>query len=601
MKISIPRRLVSVLIIIALVFGIITGIFLGLNCQVGHSNAELLRSENNGKRTEAFIYCENAFFPMYKDTILTQAAFEQYSHSGWDDSRQRLFESNAMDIQNFTDTYMHAPYTGKIKEYSTACNCFAFESERKVRYPNGVCDFMTVYVLHSDEYYEIKQLMNDDKIISQGQTIVQQGSAQGPDDSVYPPHLDIQVHQGTNHGIYDDVKLNGDVLAYNAFFRNDNTSFISYNDRSTISNGTYENYAGKWQEDIYNGNWASETNNVFKYIASPVSTLHVSAPNSLAFDEPATIMSVLMGVQDEHYQRRLDTIKYIVEQYDTIHYDELNDFEREVYNSIEYEWLQYPFIPQEEKEEPIEEKKETKTISFYEMFNPVPYEQREYVVGEPLGDLPIISNADVPDGLQSIHPKHIGWKQYFGKEMIDESYIMPDYDFKLYAVYDDILLSSNDLIPITSSIVTETNDIITTYSESDNIPNDSHSIGGGRHDPVVTTQPINNEISIATTSVNIETRVEYVTGTTPWSEWTYTPIARNNSNIVQEKEVTEQKLKGYIMVTYTTKSLDGTRISDNVDINDQYESKSRSREYNQYHYEWEYTLAEVEAAPVIRY
>lgn len=588
---SLRLRRSAFIIIIALICSMVTGIFVGLNCRAGYASAELLRSNNDGKRTEAFIHCENAFFPMYRNTILTQAAFEQYSHSGWDDYRNRFFESNAMDIQNFTDTYMHAPFTGRIKEYSTACNCFAFESDRKVRFANGVCDYMTVYVLHSDEYYKIKRLMNSSELISQGQAIVQQGHAQGPDDPRYDPHLDIQVHQGINHGIYDDVKLNGNVLAYNAFFRDDNTTFISYTDRSSISNGTYENYAGQWQEDIYNGNWASEEDNVFKYIASPTSTLHVSAPNSLAFEDTATIWEVLMGRQESHYQERLDTIKRIVENYDTIHYEDLNEYEREVYNSIEYEWLPYPFDPSENTEETIEEPK-TKTISFYDQFKSAPFEQREYIVGEPLGDLPIISNNDIPDVAQNIRPKHIGWKQYFGKEMITEEFIMPDQDLKLYAVYDDDLT----IITLTTA---ETTTIVTTQTESAN--NSNNSSGGGRHDNDVTDQPIDNEISIATTTVHIEPRVEYVTGTTPWSEWTYTPIARNNSNIVQEKEVTEQKLKGYRMVTYTTKSLDGTRISDKVDINDEYETKGRSRIYNQYHYEWDYTLAEVEGAPIIKY
>ena len=98
--------------------------------------------------------------------MITQTAFEECSHSKYDPYRDRYCESNAMDIQNpfEDDPYMYAPYTGRIKEYSTSCNCFAFESDRKVHFPDGSFDFMTTYVLHSEEYDEIKRLMNSNTI-----------------------------------------------------------------------------------------------------------------------------------------------------------------------------------------------------------------------------------------------------------------------------------------------------------------------------------------------------------------------------------------------------------------------------------------------------
>ena len=573
----INNRIVGVMLVFAVAIGFVGGTTLYTKYKDNKMEAYAFKQENEDDVSIGYCMVENALFPI-NELSISQIAYEEAnvgSHTGASHGGLNAID-NANGYTTPTLTF-NAPFSGRIVDFDyDNCNAFVFESNEMVRLPYyNEPTKCSVLVLHSDDIDNV--INNNDgqyPEYSQTEMICHEGNAHGYNDI----HFELRVIKGSYHSPMWQYKAteNGCIAAYEAFYVNTNYS-------SVIKTGHLE--SGNHLTDYrYGEDWSDK----WTYSNETHSKLRVWCSNSLAFEEEYGFFDFLFEKSILDETSKLITIQNIVNNYTSLNYSGLSDFEKKVYDSCRYEWVEI----NDEPEEIVEDPKETKTISFYDQFKSAPFEQRESIVGEPLGDLPIISNNDIPDVAQNIRPKHIGWKQYFGKEMITEEFIMPDQDLKLYAVYDDDLT----IITLTTA---ETTTIVTTQTESAN--NSNNSSGGGRHDNDVTDQPIDNEISIATTTVHIEPRVEYVTGTTPWSEWTYTPIARNNSNIVQEKEVTEQKLKGYRMVTYTTKSLDGTRISDKVDINDEYETKGRSRIYNQYHYEWDYTLAEVEGAPIIKY
>ena len=339
MKSKTKNRITAMLIVSSILGGVLLGSGISSTINENRRKAYAFEESNDGLTVG---YCEgiqNALFPMHQDTIITQTAFEEYSHSGYDEYRGRFFESNAMDIQNWTDTYMYAPFTGTIVDFNPSCNCFAFQSKEKVRFSNGVLDYMTVYVLHSEQRDTIQYYYQTGEVIEQGSKMIEQGGSNGDNDDAYPKHLDVQVRTGKNCGIDEDVKLNGDTFAFSAFFKGNETSFCTYTDRRSISNGSYESYAGQWEEDPYNGNWASADSDVFTPIDTTHSILKVYCSNELAFAGDYSIWDVLIGDELHDQATKLATIQNVVNNYPKLEIEGLSDFEREVYDSCSYEWV----------------------------------------------------------------------------------------------------------------------------------------------------------------------------------------------------------------------------------------------------------------------
>lgn len=341
MKKSLSSRIAALAVVVSLILGIVIGMNVASTIQENRMKVHAYEQENAGTDVVSYFEgIENALFPMHQGVKISQTAFEQYSHSKFDPYRNRYFESNAMDIYSDIDKYMYAPFTGRVVDFNSSCNCFAFQSENKVRYANGDYDYMTVYFLHSAQYNQIQHYLQSGELIPQGSRMVAQGGSDGKNNNAYGEHLDVQVRKGKNPGIDSDVKLNGNTFAYDAFFKGNETTFEDYYSRTRISPGEYPQYAGEWKKDKYDGAWASSQEDVFLPIDSfSRSILKVSCNSDIAFGQEYNLSDFLFGRVLASEIERIATIGNVVDNYISLDYAGLSDFEKKVYDACITEWV----------------------------------------------------------------------------------------------------------------------------------------------------------------------------------------------------------------------------------------------------------------------
>ncbi len=321
MKSTFRKRIVAALTTLGVLSSIVIGADIGNTIESKQLEVYAFESENSSHVTTAYIEVENAMFPMQGNVYLTQTAFEKASHEN----------SNAMDVWS-DDTYFRAPFSGSIVNYKPDagyCNEFIFQSSSRVRWADDRLDKMSVFVLHSEDDAEISKLLNVH--LNQGDAIVTQGQASGrgkADRKNYGIHLDIQIASGNKVFFANRAHLNGEVLHYNAFFVDSKTVLHATKNRALGIPEDKDPYRGKWVE-----------NNAFKFIESTTSSLKVTCPNSLAFEEEYSLSDLLFGDVIFEQALKLDTINRIVNTYTSLDYDTLNDFEKHIFDSCTYEWV----------------------------------------------------------------------------------------------------------------------------------------------------------------------------------------------------------------------------------------------------------------------
>lgn len=291
-----------------------------------------------------------------------------------------------------------------------------------------------------------------------------------------------------------------------------------------------------------------------------------------------------------------------------------------------------------------ENNKEKKTITFYDDMSFAPIEKREYIVGEPLGDLPIIDLDDSPS-LKLLHKKHKGWsKKQFNKELINEEFIMPNEDIKLYAVYDDFdVVTTTKAEESTTVVTTEeaTNLVVveevTTNNEmfhhTENKPIQVESLSLNRYSKTLNTvgnstsftlkaeayptNAVNKSIYYESSNSDIA-RVDSKTGCIyAVSDGTCSISAIANNGVSASCEITvstqyttltentpikktETVVDSYEMECYVGRTVEGKiRQFFSYDISSQYDELGLSRAYGMWHHVHTFPASQVDSAPRI--
>ena len=558
MKKTMRKKAISIIAVISIFIGMISG--LGLE-RVLSDNALKVKAMSDVCASSVlteYSTVENCMFPMKGNITIWQTAYE----SGVDTNGERASHAGscAMDISSESG-YLCTPFTGKITGYAPyKCNEIVFTSDNKVRVPTGELCRVSVYALHSSNT-DIEEKMNIS--YPQGTELIKQGQAisKGVPYSGYGIHFDVQVVKRATSDFADNAAYNGDELHYNCFFIDDEMTLNSTGARAYVSES----------DDPYQGHWV-ETN-AFSKIKSSTSTLKVSIPYSLILEDTRdyNIIDRALGKPIDDIDEKTIKLSYIAKNYASINYDDLSEWEKKVYDSAEYEFCDY--IPHQEEPERI-------TIKFNAGDRALCSESERK----------IIKNTCSLKEFPTPTKKGFIFKGWFDKSWKEEYTYGSEIneDIELYAKWESELLHTTGILTtnITTTLTTTFPIITTTVTSNDDLS-------------FVITEPEKNYVPETTTIY--QPTVHYVQEFSPWGEWQETPIQPNDNIIIDQKTVTERKISSYIMKTYTTRTYDYTRISDNESIGDSYEAKSRDRVYGEFAYCYQYSIDEVNNAPIIKY
>ena len=110
---------------------------------------------------------EYALFPLTFIDV-KQVCFENVSHQG----------SYHIDCNTATgsDGWVHAPFTGKVVNFTTSYSACLFQSIDKVYFADGTCDYMTICLEHGDNVTQLQNYYKTGEIIPQWEKFYHGGS-----------------------------------------------------------------------------------------------------------------------------------------------------------------------------------------------------------------------------------------------------------------------------------------------------------------------------------------------------------------------------------------------------------------------------------------
>lgn len=627
------KNIVAIAIVTSLVLGIVIGANIASTIRENRMKVYAAEQEIANKDYVGYCVVENAMFPMIGNACIYQTAYEQYSHKTY----------YAMDVAS-DDSYFRAPFSGSIVNYKPDqgfCNEFIFQSTNIVRWADDSAKKMSIYVLHSEEADRIEEL----KMVplKQGDAVVRQGKASGRGvrNEKYGNHLDIQVVAGAKDTFDGNAGGNGKELHYNAFFVGDEVS-LSSESASKRTLGVPENI------DRYKGLWVE--NNAFRYTESHTSNLKVTCPASIAFEERLDLKDLLFGHGLEDRISKLDTIKFIVNNYSTLDYERLSPFEKKAFDACGLEWVDSIPEPEMNETPSKNEKKITITFNAGEGAS-CDEQQREIAWGTCTYAFP------TPFKLGD---EFIAWFDDSGNEITCDSLITDN--IVLHAKWKSEETALITAPPVTTSPEEETK-VVSVEAEVKQAPNvvpeeppqervlisaesvklnrtskDLNLVGNSRsftltaevfptdaEDKTIRFESSNSSVcsvdangnviakgegtawinAIASNGVSASCQVNvqtaYNTTYGSWSDYSKTPISPSDTIEVQTMETTEKVIDRYRCVYYCTMDLDGNRIYDSKSRNGDY--TNRSWRYGEWsfaeqlkdpsHDYWDYTPGEL--------
>lgn len=148
-----------------------------------------------------------ASIPLTKINV-TQGAYGGYSHQ----------KQNAIDV---TGSNGYAPFTGTVTRIDTSYNAVWLVSNNKVRYANGIVDYMTVLFMHDNA---INSNVSVGRVITKGTYFYDPGVKGGATGA----HIHIAVFRGKPQSAYSGSwSGGGNVYAYDAFYVPSNVSITA--------------------------------------------------------------------------------------------------------------------------------------------------------------------------------------------------------------------------------------------------------------------------------------------------------------------------------------------------------------------------------------
>lgn len=172
---------------------------------------------------------EYAVFPATSIDI-TQVAFESFSHS----------KQNAIDYRS--KDRIVAPFTGKITYIDKNWGYVVFQSLNKVKFANGILDYMTVSFMHDSSVSDLWV----GKTISKGVPFYDQGGMGNGNKNAYGAHVHMAVYRGKASGKPYGA---GNVYVYDALFIDPEiTKKISNPGKcdGRVYNGAPTDYSNRW-------------------------------------------------------------------------------------------------------------------------------------------------------------------------------------------------------------------------------------------------------------------------------------------------------------------------------------------------------------------
>lgn len=125
---------------------------------------------------------EYAIWPL-SQVYITQGAYDSYSHQ----------TKNAFDcvISPITGAQAFAPFDGRVVAAESTWGTIWFQSDNKVRYADGTCDYMTVIFMHGKNATSLLG-----RSFKQGESFYVLGGTGPAGPNTYAVHLHIEVYKG---------------------------------------------------------------------------------------------------------------------------------------------------------------------------------------------------------------------------------------------------------------------------------------------------------------------------------------------------------------------------------------------------------------------